>query len=198
MRIGGHHRGFYGYRTAFTGRPAHSSEPALGLSAIGPAADFVRFLLGGRVGAGAAVNVARIDGGTAINIIPGRCVVTWAFRPATDGDVRDVESGVARFLGEAIAGEIGTATEPVAVVPPLSPDPHNCAAAHAARLGGITPPMSLAFGSEAGLFQQAGIPAVVCGPGSIAQAHQPDEWIARSELERAGRFMEAVVSWAAS
>jgi acetylornithine deacetylase len=54
----------------------------------------------------------------------------------------------------------------------------------------------MAFGTEAGFFQAAGISAVVCGPGSIAQAHQPDEWIARAELDAADAFLARLTGWA--
>ncbi|MFZ3117224.1 MAG: M20/M25/M40 family metallo-hydrolase, partial [Variovorax sp.] len=60
----------------------------------------------------------------------------------------------------------------------------------------LWPEADLPFGTEAGFFQQVGIPTVVCGPGSIAQAHQPDEWIAASQLQAADRFMQSAGAWA--
>jgi acetylornithine deacetylase len=72
------------------------------------------------------------------------------------------------------------------------------AVAIARGLGGLWPPADVPFGTEAGFFQQAGIPALVCGPGSIAQAHQPNEWIAASELGAADRFLAGIGAWAAA
>ncbi|MFS2053272.1 M20/M25/M40 family metallo-hydrolase, partial [Variovorax sp. CT11-76] len=70
------------------------------------------------------------------------------------------------------------------------------AVAIARALGALWPEAELPFGTEAGFFQQAGIPTVVCGPGFIAQAHQPDEWIAADQLRAADGFMASVGAWA--
>jgi acetylornithine deacetylase len=86
----------------------------------------------------------------------------------------------------------------VATVPPLDPGGGDPARRFAHRCGADGDALPLAFGSEAGFFRQAGIPAVVCGPGSIAQAHQPDEWIALEQLARADEFMRAIGRWAAN
>lgn len=201
MRIGDRHRGFHGYQTVFHGQAAHSSDPAQGRDAIGPAAAFVQFLLsddfrGTEAGDPATVNVGRIDGGTAINIVPCRCAVTWEFRTASHPAAGLLSLRAARFLADRAPRDIGVETQTVAVVPALSPEPEEAALRLVRAFGGEMPTVALPFGTEAGLFQQAGIPALVCGPGAIAQAHQPDEWIARSELAKADRFMAAVGRWA--
>jgi acetylornithine deacetylase len=202
MRVADRHRGFYGYRTRFTGRPAHSSDPALGASAIGPAAEFVRFLLNVRPQTGnsvprATVNVGRIEGGTAINIVPHRCDVTWEFRPEAVADADDLQREIRAYLSSGLGAGIGIATEEVALVPPFAAPDGAAAIGVAAALGAEMPAVPLLFGSEAGFFQQAGISTVVCGPGSIAQAHQANEWIAPAQLEKADRFMASVGQWAA-
>ncbi|WP_186419672.1 acetylornithine deacetylase [Bosea sp. CS1GBMeth4] len=202
MRIGLRHRGFYGYRSVFRGRPAHSSDPRLGASAIEPAAAFVAALasLGGAEAGernGTTVNIGKIAGGSAINIVPERCEVVWEVRPPEAFMAGAVLAAVESLAGRLPAG-VSVETTALARVPPLDCDPDGPAAGVARGLGGLWPPLAMPFGTEAGFFQQAGIPALVCGPGSIAQAHQPDEWIAVAELEAADRFLACVGEWAAA
>jgi len=200
MRIGLSHRGFYGYRSVFQGRAAHSSDPRLGASAIEPAAALVAALasLGERgERSGTTVNIGRIAGGSAINIVPERCEVVWEFRPpdeAAAGAVLAEVDGVVAGLPSGVSIE----TTPLARVLPLDCAVDSPAVAAGRAFGGLWPPLAMPFGTEAGFFQQAGIPALVCGPGSIAQAHQPDEWIAVAELDAADRFLARIGDWAAS
>lgn len=200
MRIGVRHRGFFGHRALFTGLAAHSGDPSLGACAVEPAAHLVTRLAGLRrrfasEGSPATVNVGRIDGGTAINIVPGRCEVLWECRPPDEATARRVRDAVRDALADLPAG-VTFESQQVAAVPPLSAHGNDAAVAAAHRLGALRPEAELPFGTEAGFFQQAGIPAVVCGPGAIAQAHQPDEWIASAQLEAADRFMQAAGVWA--
>ena len=201
MRIGLSHRGFYGYRSVFHGRAAHSSDPRLGASAIEPAAAFVAALsslgnaaAGGR--SGTTVNIGKIAGGSAINIVPERCEIVWEFRPPDEMAVGSVLAEVANFVA-VLPADVNVETMPLARVLPLDCAADSPAAAAARELGGLWPPLAMPFGTEAGFFQQAGIPALVCGPGSIAQAHQPNEWIAIAELAAADRFLARVGDWAA-
>lgn len=202
MRVANRHRGFFGQRTVFQGKAAHSSDTAQGVCAISPAAEFIVYLrqaLARHRAAGAAIsmNVGRIEGGTAINIVPAQCGLTWEYRTALPAEAEAFARDVDDYLHRAAGGPLGILRETVAIVPPLDAGGGDPARRFAHRCGadGDAPP--LAFGSEAGFFQQAGIPAVVCGPGSIAQAHQPDEWIAREQLARADEFMRAIGRWAA-
>ncbi|MGJ7524654.1 acetylornithine deacetylase [Variovorax sp. GB1P17] len=200
MRIGLAHRGFYGHRTTFRGRPAHSGDPALGISAIEPAALLIARLgdLGRTLatrGQHTTFNVGRVDGGTAINIVPGCCEVLWEFRPTNEAGTRRVRREIERMLA-AVPPDVTVETAQLAGVPALAASDDELAANIARTLGALWPPGELPFGTEAGFFQQAGIPALVCGPGSIAQAHQPDEWIAASELDAVDRFLRGVGTWA--
>lgn len=201
MRIGDRHRGFLGFRACFEGKAAHSSDPGAGASAIYPAADFVGFLktIGHRAGAGAdgsTVNIGRIEGGTAINIVPSVCEVLWEFRPVTARDAAEIEALARAYLARAAPDDVRRSLLRDIHVPPLSAGGEGAALTVAVALGGIAPALPMPFGTEAGFFQAAGIPAVVCGPGSIAQAHQPDEWIARAELEAADAFLARLTDWA--
>jgi len=200
MRVGVRHRGFFGHRAVFTGLPAHSSDPSLGASAIEPAAYLVTRLAGLRrrladQGGEATINIGRIDGGTAINIVPGCCEVLWEFRPKDEATAELVRSTVREALAELPAGVTVEASQ-VAGVPALSARDNDAAVSVARELGALWPEAELPFGTEAGFFQQVGISTVVCGPGSIAQAHQPDEWIAASQLQAADRFMQSAGAWA--
>lgn len=200
MRIGVRHRGFFGHRALFSGLAAHSSDPSLGASAIEPAAHLVTRLARlrrslDRQGQVATLNVGRIDGGSAINIVPGCCEVLWEFRPEDEAAAERVRAAVRSILAALPAG-VKVEAEQVAGVPALSARGSEPAVAIARALGALWPEAELPFGTEAGFFQQAGIPTVVCGPGFIAQAHQPDEWIAADQLRAADGFMASVGAWA--
>ncbi|MET3392403.1 acetylornithine deacetylase [Variovorax sp. 1140] len=202
MRVGVRHRGFFGHRALFTGLPAHSSDPSLGASAIEPAAYLVTRLAGLRrnlagKGGEATINIGQINGGTAINIVPGSCEVLWEFRPQDEATAQLVRDTVREALAELPEGVTVEAGQ-VAGVPALSARDNDAAVSVARELGALWPEAELPFGTEAGFFQQVGISTVVCGPGSIAQAHQPDEWIAVSQLQAADRFMQSAGAWALS
>ena len=200
MRIGVRHRGFFGHRALFSGLPAHSSDPSLGASAIEPAAYLVTCLAGLRRsfasrGGEATINIGRIDGGTAINIVPGCCEVLWEFRPQDEATAELVRDTVRDALMDLPLGVTVEAVQ-VAGVPALSARDNDTAVSVARELGALWPEADLPFGTEAGFFQQVGISTVVCGPGSIAQAHQPDEWISAAQLQAADRFMQSAGAWA--
>ncbi|MBO9641508.1 MAG: acetylornithine deacetylase [Pseudacidovorax sp.] len=194
MRIGLAHRGFYGQRTVFRGRCAHSSDPSLGASAIEPAALLVAELA--RLGRSMSMrgdrttfNVGRIVGGSAINVVAGCCELLWEFRPVDETSAQLVKGEVDRLLA-VLGPAVEVRTAQIAAVPALATRSDSQAVDSARSFGALWPPGDIAFGTEAGFFQQAGIPSLVCGPGSIAQAHQPNEWIALSELRAADRFLE--------
>lgn len=205
MRIADRHRGFLGFRTTFHGQAAHSSDPAAGISAISAAARFVRHFDDPERSRAdgprrTTYNVGLINGGTNINIVPGRCEVTWEIRPAADADVaalRQAAGGLADEAGTA-GGSAGVTveTQEIFSILPLRPTTDNPAVDVARELGGVLPLADLPFGTEAGFFQAAGIPTVICGPGSISQAHQPDEWIDPGQLQHGCRFLTEAARWA--
>jgi acetylornithine deacetylase len=197
MQIGDRHRGFYGFRTTFRGRAAHSSNPADGVSAISAAAQFVSFLDGmqARHALGTdrtTFNVGQVSGGTNINIVSSHCEVVWEFRPAADADVVALRQHVADFITDNATPDLMPETQGIITIPPLRPEPGNIAIPAVRRLGAKGAPVGLPYGTEGGFFQDAGIPTVICGPGSIEQAHQADEWIAREQLDQACRFLENI------
>ena len=117
------------------------------------------------------------------------------------------EGVIAPFLAEAAAlnlalkaraPEAGVHVEMKTNVPPFAPEPDGLAEAFARRLTGDNgPPRVVAYAAEAGQFQRAGFSTVICGPGSIDQAHQPDEYVEVSQLQRGALFMRRLIEWAA-
>jgi acetylornithine deacetylase len=140
--------------------------------------------------------VGTIEGGTARNILAKSCAFHWEFRGLPDLDPNEIPARLDRFANEVALrrlnrfgdfGRIETLLE--VAVPGLAPDPGSPAEALAMRLLGSNKTETVPFGTEAGHYQAAGIPTVVCGPGSINQAHQPDEYITLEQLEAGAAFM---------
>jgi acetylornithine deacetylase len=218
MQIVTGHKGIRGFETMFTGVAAHSSAPHQGVNAIVHAAAFIAFLhdLAAEQEAAAnpdsrftppwtTFNVGLIQGGEAVNIIAERCAVQWEFRPLPETDSDALEARVRSHIDNEIR-PILKALNPAAdveihlhaAVPPMHPDPNSPAERLARHLTGANTTHTVAYVAEASQFQEHGIPTVLCGPGDIAQAHQPDEWIAQSELDACAGFLDRLQTWAAS
>lgn len=217
MRPVGAHKGIDAFRTTVTGHPAHSSAPQRGANAITAAVRIIDYITKEAASRRAApilgspfdppcttFNVGRIRGGSALNIVAGDCCFDWEFRTHPGDDPEAVFGRVARFIGEAVLPELrahpGTGVETVrlASAPMLRPEPDGAAAALARRLTGAADIGTVAFVTEGGLYQAAGLSTVVCGPGDIAQAHQADEFISRDQLDAGARFLDGVAEWAAA
>jgi acetylornithine deacetylase len=146
------------------------------------------------------IHVGVIAGGTAKNIIPRKCSFQWETRllPTADPDYVphrfDTFSRKLEPAMKALAPETGIATEAVNSVPGLAPEKDSPAENLALHLAGANSTHAVSYCTEAGLFQQIGIPAVICGPGSIEQAHKPDEYIDVSELRKCEAFMGKLVA----
>jgi acetylornithine deacetylase/succinyl-diaminopimelate desuccinylase-like protein len=124
------------------------------------------------------------------------CEVRWEFRPPDEASAVAVKAEVERMLAVLSPG-VAVEMALIAGVPALTATNDSAAVAMARSFGARWPPGEVPFGTEAGFFERAGIPSLVCGPGAIAQAHQPNEWIAASELLAADRFLDRVGVWAA-
>jgi len=207
------HKGCYEYRTHFTGFEGHGSDPARGVNAVEWAARFVARLVALREEmaqraphgspfepAGTTINVGRIGGGIAQNIIAGEAEVDWEFRPASAADLDHVRAEVAGFVAEALARMravhpgASIETEVLGEVAGLEKRAANPARDLALACTGENAAGAVSFGTEAGLFQQLGASVVVCGPGSIAQAHKPDEFVTRAELARCLSTLERMIA----
>jgi acetylornithine deacetylase len=215
MKAVGAHKGINVLTTTVTGTDGHSSRPRAGVNAIAAAAEIVRFLdrLADeltREGGGAAfdppgttLNIGTISGGAAVNMIARECSVHWEFRPVPETDPRRVIARLEQFVeGEllprlrAVDPRATVATHLDVASPALKSDPHSPAVQLACALNGDNAPGAVSFMCEAGLYHQAGVSAVVCGPGSIAQAHQPDEFVEIAQLEACRTFLERLTAWA--
>lgn len=216
MKVANSHRGINTFETRVTGRPGHSSDPGAGVNAIAEAAECIVFLgrLASELGAGrergegmapdwTTVNVGTIEGGAAVNIIAEHCRFRWECRPeaGTNADavlarLRDFAETEVLPRMRAVTPDAAIATEAGVTVPALAVEPDSPAETLALALTGHNRCVSVPFASEAGLFQRAGIPAVVCGPGSAAQAHQPDEFVTVDQVEACVALMRRLADWA--
>ena len=207
------HKGRLAASVAVRGRGGHSSLPANGVNAVQAAARAIAFIADeadrlakeGRRVAGfeppySTLSTGRIEGGGALNMIPehARFEVEWRVVP---GD--SVEDGLARLrrhVAEAITPRMlrvdpscGVDIAVEAELPPLALAPEHPLASLVQSLTGANETQSVSYGTEAGLYQDAGIPSIVCGPGDIAQAHQPDEFIDRSQLDACDAFIARLI-----
>jgi acetylornithine deacetylase len=216
MQIANAQKGCSFFRTRIVGLEGHSSAPDRGVNAISAAAEIIAEI--GRLHAEArgrarpdsgfdpphtTLSVGTIAGGTAVNIIARECAFDWDLRTLPDEDAAALKAQVDRFIAADLLprmrrGYAGAAveTETIVAVPPLAPVSGSPAEVLARLLTGANTTTTVSFASEAGLYQQAGIPAIVCGPGSIDVAHKPDEFITRAELAAGQAFLDRLRDWA--
>ena len=146
------------------------------------------------------LHVGTIRGGTAGNITARDCSFDLGMRVVPGEDpaawLALVRAEIDRLAQEAqaVRPEAGIDFDVTYFVPPLVPEAQGAAATLVHRLTGQNGTSVVSYGTEAGQFQAEGYSAVVCGPGDIAQAHQPDEWIAVSQFEEGSRFMERLIA----
>ena len=150
------------------------------------------------------MQVGTIQGGTAVNILPSHCEFLWEYRSLPEEDPQLIIQAMQRHIERDVlpdlqefAPEASIETTPIARVPPLMPDPEAKAERWIQGLGGVRDGGSgeVSFATEAGSFQRAGISSVVCGPGSIDQAHQPNEFIDPRELERCEAMVDDILEY---
>lgn len=212
MRIIEGHKGCYEYTTEFHGLEGHGSRPGSGVNAVEYAARYiVRLLeLGGELEARApsasrfdppytTLQVGRIEGGSARNVIAGLCAVDWEMRPVQKSDAAYVKSALDHYCShtllprmQAVSAAARIETHVIGEVEGLEPASDNEAREIVAELTGSNTADVVSFGTEAGLFQGLGMSAVVCGPGSIAQAHKPNEFVGIEQLEKCLAMLEAM------
>ena len=218
MKLVNAHKGGYGFRTTVTGKEAHSSQLHRAGHAVYAAIDliqFVRQIAEEKRRAApsdspfdppySTLSVGTIDGGTALNIVPRQCVFEWEMRPLPGDDAEEVLDRFNRFAETEVlprlretAPEASIATEVEAAVPALQPEPDSPAEALVRLLTGANQTHVVSYCTEGGLFQRAGLSTVICGPGSIDQAHKPDEFIEISQIEACEDFLRRLIEWAAT
>lgn len=211
MQIASAHKGICAMTTTIRGREAHSSRPQDGVNAIGAAAALVSYLyrLCDELAATdrddrfeppyTTFNAGKISGGDAINIVARECLLNWEFRPIPGADPEAIAARVDRWVETELLPRM-QATDPACavdtvrefIVPPFDAPDGSVAEAIAREASGLNSTGAIAFVTEASLFASAGVPAIVCGPGDIAQAHQPDEFIEKSQIADCLKFLDRV------
>lgn len=190
------HKGKQAMRLTFHGRAAHSSQPAAGVNANYAGAALmlaVRDLNDRLAGQGpfdarfapphSTMVAGVVRGGTAVNIIPEQCVVEFEVRGIPGADPAAIAAEVCAAAKALVAAgaALDCASEVLSAYPALPPA-DAALAAMLERLSGQAAVPSVSYGTEAGLFQAAGIPAIICGPGEMARAHRANEYILPEEL----------------
>ena len=213
MEVVDAHKGIAVFHTHVRGVPAHSSATHIGVSATHAAARFVAFLDDlfeeyqtrarpdlGFVPPYTTIQVGILNGGTASNIIAQDCHVDWHFRTMPTDDPKEIEDRAFSCLDQLRDGmkarhpDCDITTTIGSRVPPLRPDSASAATELALQLTGANSTSQASFGTEAGIFQENSYAAVVCGPGDIAQAHQPNEFIALDQVEACHAFLRRLMA----
>ncbi len=215
MQVVDAHKGPVRWQVEVLGRAAHSSMAHLGVNAITYATRLIGELE--RIEADlkissrndrfeppyATLQVTKFDGGTAANIIPVSCRFGFEVRALPGVDIDGIERRLQAFADKLclpamrrVAPEADITITRGNSVPPFSADTKSEVAALALKLTGQNETHTVSYATEAGLFQDAGSPSIVCGPGDIAQAHTANEWIATSELGKCMAFLSKLGDWA--
>lgn len=207
------HKSVVTFNTLVHGHEAHSAKPQLGANAVMAAGELVAELnrLADEMMARGdptgrfdppytTVHAGRIRGGNARNILARSCEILWEYRGVPGLDDAEIPARFERFA-QSVArerlnrfgpfGRIDTVCE--ANVPGLAPDAGSRAERLALELAGRSATTTAPYATEAGHFQAAGIATVVCGPGSIDSAHQPDEFITLDDLAAGEAFLRRLI-----
>lgn len=196
------HKGKLAMRCQVQGAACHSAYAPYGVNAIEYAAQLIGRL--GVIGARLAqaelhdqrfdppfstVQTGVIKGGRALNIVPAECEFDFEVRALPGFDAQVVADELQTYAEaellpkmQAVQADTGIRLRPLSAYPGLATAPDSEAAKLVALLSGSTDFGTVAFGTEGGLFDQAGIPTVVCGPGSMDQGHKPDEFVSLEQL----------------
>lgn len=214
MQVATGHKGKLAARALCKGREGHSALAPLALNAIHLGCDFVRALRDeqdrlAREGARdgdydipyTTVHVGKINAGVALNIVPNLCVVDFEIRNVAADDAAGIldrlRTAASRIAADAasIAPEAAIDIDITNTYPGLDTPAASDAVAFVKSLTGANSTMKVAFGTEGGLFSRdLGTPAVVCGPGSMAQGHKPDEFVSVEQLRRCDEMLERLLS----
>jgi acetylornithine deacetylase len=205
------HKGVYRYKCCARGLEAHSSLTPRSVNAIEMAARVVVKLREMAEGFErseprydgfdvpfSTASVGQFHGGMADNVVPRDAEFRYEFRDLPTADAHAMQAQVTAYAKtlepamKAVAPEAGFRFETICEVPSFLGSAADGVTRLAQRLSGEQGTTLVAFGTEAGIFKQAGIPTVVCGPGSIAQAHQPDEYVSLEQLARCDAFMRGL------
>ena len=202
MRLVEGHKGCCEYTTEFKGLEGHGALPRAGVNAVEYAVRYAGRLmeiaeeLRDRVPSESrfeppwtTLQIGRLAGGVAHNVIPGHCHIDWEIRPVRAADAEFVKAAIDRFADQTLLPAMRATSASASVhrhvvgeVEGLEPADQNEARDIVASLTGANDAELVAFGTEAGIFQTLGMSCVVCGPGAIEQAHKPDEFLECAQL----------------
>ena len=212
MKIIDAHKGCYEYTTYFEGLAGHSSAPDKGVNAVEFASKYInklleiREILKTRAPKDSVFNppyttlqIGGISGGIARNVIADKCHVDWELRPVVKEDGEFVNSEMDKFVKEKLLPEMIKIypkslikKEIIGEIIGFNRSEKSDACEFISTLTGDNSREVVSFGTEAGLFQEIGISTVVCGPGSIEQAHKVDEYIILDELKKCLKLLEGI------
>ena len=216
MGVVGSHKGSAGLLTTVVGEACHSSRPTQGVNAIFHAMDLIAELRGYANELRSApdddlpfelpyttVSVGVIHGGTARNAVPGDCAFQWDIRATKAGVVNRLIDRFRAFADAKVVPvmkerfrEASVTTSIAYDVPPFASDVASNAETLAKRFSDRNEVSTANYGSEAGIFQAAGMPTIICGPGRDTEAHITDEWVAVEQLERCVGFIDRLIDHA--
>jgi acetylornithine deacetylase len=207
------HKGVYRYKCCVRGKEAHSSLTPQSVNAIEMAARVVGKLRDMAEGferdepryAGfdvpfSTASVGQFHGGIADNVVPRDAEFRYEFRNLPTADALQMQKEVAAYASRTevamkkIAPDAGFSFETICEIPSFLSSASDPVTRLAQRLANESRTTLVAFGTEAGIFKNAGIPTVVCGPGSITQAHQPDEYVTLAQLARCEAFLRGLAT----
>jgi acetylornithine deacetylase len=203
------HKGKLDLKVTVRGLTGHSSEPSKGVNAVQAAGEAIawiarearRLAVEGPFEEGfnpphTTIHAGTMEGGTILNIIPEHAAFTmeWRFIPGDSPHRRleQMQAWIAETIEpamKAVAPGCGFAYEIALEMPGMALPADHALTTVVKQIAGSNSAGKVSYGTEGGFFETAGIPTIICGPGDIAQAHQPDEWIAESELESCDRFI---------
>ena len=212
MKVVTAHKGLFSLTVKLRGREAHSSLVKDGACAVTHAVPLMQYLVDEAAKMEAAapadspfnpphgtLTIGQMHGGTALNILALEAEFASLMRPAPWDDVKAIEKGL-REHAAAIEAKMREGAPEASIeikvrsdVPAFAPEVDGAAERLARQLTGDNSTRVVSYGTEAGQFQAAGLSVVVCGPGSISQAHQPDEFVAIDQLDQCCVFMEKLV-----
>ena len=206
------HKSINVFKTEITGKEAHSSMPRLGVNAIAIGAAYIvelsrlskdLNLLGNDPRFNpphGTIHVGKIEGGTALNIVPKSCQFIWEIRALPELVPQSILARMSEFAEEtllpdmrAVSADASIETVALGNVPGFVTPGGSEAVSLALQLAGQNETHAVSYGTEAGLFELGGCPTVICGPGSIEQAHQPNEYIEVEELANCLKFLDRLV-----
>lgn len=213
MKVIDGHKGIASFRTTVTGFTTHSSQTDRGVSAVEAAAKLIAKLSEMREARARAADpdcpftppystmtVNVVKGGTQVNIMASECAFNWDCRVIPGESAAAVLAEFNDYAREVEAGirkksaHCRIETERATDAPPLAPSPDNPAADLAKSITGLNSTDVVSYCAEAGQFQEAGFSTVICGPGSIDQAHQPDEYVSIDQLAEGTAFLKKLIA----